>query len=139
MEEAFGHTPRTRRLLINITPLVDVMLLLLIFFMATSTFRDMRALDLQLPEAATGEKHADHPLEIALTEGGEISFDGVTMDHDGLRAALTATLVENPDAQFVLRADKRVAYAHVVTILDLARGQGIDQLILPVTTPKKAE
>ncbi len=139
MEEAFGHTPRTRRPLINITPLVDVMLLLLIFFMATSTFRDMRALDLQLPEATSGEKQTGHPIEIALARDGEISFDGVAMDHDGLRAVLAATIAENPDVQFVLRADKRVAYAHVVEILDLARKKGVDQLILPVTAPKEAE
>lgn len=132
MEEPFGHSPRPRRPIINITPLVDVMLLLLIFFMVTSTFRDMRALDLQLPEAVSGEAQPRDLHEITVMQDGALSFNGMSMDHEELRTALRDTLAHDAGARIVLRADKRTPYAHVVHVLDLARGEGVGHLILPV-------
>ncbi len=132
MDDAFGRPPRTRPLLINITPLVDVTLLLLIFFMVTATFREMSALDIQVPSAASGVSQPITGCEIVIDADGALKFEQVPVAHNQLRPLLRAWIAEHPGAEVTIRADKRVSYEHVASVLDSVRLEGVEQVALPV-------
>ena len=132
MDDAFGRPPRTRPLLINITPLVDVTLLLLIFFMVTATFREMSALDIQVPSAKSGVSQPVTGCEITIDADGALEFEHVPVAHDQLRLLLRAWVEEHPGAEVTIRADKRVSYEHVASVLDSVRLEGVEQVALPV-------
>ncbi|HDP35585.1 MAG TPA: biopolymer transporter ExbD, partial [Candidatus Hydrogenedentes bacterium] len=124
MEGPFGCAPRRRFALINITPLVDVTLLLLIFFMVSATFREINALDIQVPAAASGDAETAPLTEISIGSDGALFFDAKPVTFAELRPLLRERIREDADAEVSVRADKRVPYEHVVRVLDLARTVG---------------
>ncbi len=132
MDDAFGRPPRTRPLLINITPLVDVTLLLLIFFMVTATFREMSAMDIQVPSAESGAVRAVSASEITIAADGALHVGQTPVTRDELRMLLRTRIAEEPDLEVTLRADKRVSYEHVASVLDIVRLEGIVHVTLPV-------
>jgi len=109
---------------VNITSLIDVVLLLLIFFMVTTSFVRETEIRLQLPEAAAETRKAEHQsLEITVTADGNYLVDGreiVNRRPDTLRRALVKIAGEDREQQIVIRADARVAHQSVVTAMDVA-------------------
>ena len=137
-EGAFNLRRHKRRPTINITPLIDVLFLLLIFFMVSSTFRAHRALDVALPEAQTATAQDPAPLEVTVSASGEFHLGPRRVDEAGLRAALRGALESDPEAVVVLRADERAAFGPVVRAMDIARELGATRLIVP-TRPWEGE
>lgn len=131
MEGAFGAPRRHRRPVINITSLIDVMFLLLIFFMLTTTFREQMGIDVALPEAATAAASDAVEHEITVRDTGELYFRSVRVDWETLRAELESVLRDAPGAPIVLRADKAAEFQDVVRVMDLCRSVGGLQLIIP--------
>ena len=109
---------------VNITSLIDVVLLLLIFFMVTTSFVRETEIRLQLPEAAAETRKAEQQsLEITVTADGNYLVDGreiVNRRPDTLRRALVKIAGEDREQQIVIRADARVAHQSVVTAMDVA-------------------
>lgn len=138
MEAPFQMTRRRRRPWINITPLVDVMLLLLIFIMVSSTFRSQQGLDIDLPHAQASESQPLSSHEIVVNAAGQIFFGEHAVDPDQLREALRVLFTEEPGAILVLRGDKAAPYASVVTAMDIAREMGGARLVLPTTPLESA-
>lgn len=112
---------------INVISLIDVILVLLIFFMATATFEQQSRLKLNLPQASADQTAADrqNALVVQVSEDSryfvssrEVNAAGI----EGLKAALTETAAGNFDQRVVLRADARTPHQAVVTALD-ALGQ----------------
>ncbi|MFP4499870.1 MAG: ExbD/TolR family protein [Candidatus Hydrogenedentota bacterium] len=132
MERPFQQRPRNRRPALNITPLIDVMFLLLIFFMVTSTFRDEAAFDVTLPQAQSATSHEQAPTQIVVRAGGRMYLDGDAVTPEELRTALRQRIAEQPDASFVLRGDAEATYQQVVRALDIARDVGGRRLVLPM-------
>jgi len=130
MDGAFGASRRKRKPGINITPLVDVMFLLLIFFMVSSTFRTEVGLDILLPQAATASAQPEAPHIIYLEADGTIQFNGEAVPSGGLRGALEEALVQNPEALFKLTADRAVPFEAAVAAIDTAREAGGERLII---------
>ena len=137
MEGAFGRQRRFRRPTINITPLIDVMFLLLIFFMLTTTFREHLGIDVSLPQAATAESMEITKHEVTVKATGEIYFGGNRVDLPGLRTALETVLQEEPRTPIVLRADKDAAFQDVIRVIDMCRAVGGLQLIIPTHLPSE--
>ncbi len=133
MEEAFGRPPKTKSLLINITPLVDVTLLLLIFFMVTATFREMSAMDIEVPTAQSGIVQPVTGCEIAIAADGGLTFNETPVTQDELPHLLREYVSERPDGDVTIRADKRVPYESVANVLDMVRLEGVVHVTLPVT------
>lgn len=131
MFDAFDLHRRRRRPHINITSLIDVMFLLLIFFMVTTTFKEQLGIDVSLPEAETTETHKAGTHEITVTASGEYYFGEQRVDEAGLRASLKELLATNPDAILVLRGDKSADFGRVVRAIDIARDLGGLKLIVP--------
>lgn len=114
---------------INLTSLIDVVFLLLIFFMVSTTFDRQSLLRLDLPEAATAETEAIPELiEIIITEGGQIFVaDQLLVDANrmALEAALIAQLRERPAAPVIIRADAEASHRQVVLALDASAAVGV--------------
>jgi biopolymer transport protein ExbD len=109
---------------VNLTSLIDVVLLLLIFFMVTTSFVRETEIRMQLPEAQAEARLANQDsLEITVTADGNYLVDGreiVNRRPDTLRRALVRIAGESREQQIVIRADARVSHQSVVTAMDVA-------------------
>ncbi|NKI35483.1 biopolymer transporter ExbD [Wenzhouxiangella sp. XN79A] len=117
---------------INLTSLIDVVFLLLIFFMVSATFERQALLRVVLPEASTARQEAvADRIDLVVTETGEY-FLGESMLADTrkptLELALRQAFDEAPDAALVIRADANARHQLVVRALDAAAAQGISRL-----------
>ncbi len=132
---------------LELVPLIDVVFLLLIFFMVTTTFVSETKIDLTLPEAASGEGIDSEISAISLNvdKDGRYSVNGVLLDqHD--RSAIAESLLlstrhGDPNQVIVLSADSRSEYQSVVTALDALSSVGLYNVamktVLPTTNQKK--
>lgn len=113
---------------INVTPLVDITLVLLIIFMVTAKLVVSQAMPLDLPKAAsTGETQT--MLTISIDSTGTLSANGqVIAKDDRLTALAAAELSRTPDLRAVLSASSRVEHGQVMHVLDLLRGVGITKV-----------
>ncbi|MDX1625960.1 MAG: biopolymer transporter ExbD [Wenzhouxiangellaceae bacterium] len=117
---------------INLTSLIDVVFLLLIFFMVSATFERQALLRVELPESSQREEPLEvERVELVITESGEY-FVGEQLLVDDRRATLEQVLAERfearPDAVLVIRADGAAPHRLVVRAMDAAARQGIDRL-----------
>lgn len=114
---------------INVTPLVDIMLVLLIIFMVTARVVDNRqSLDLDLPKAATGNA-VQEIFSVALPAGGGIEINGERMKADGdVIARARAARALHRDLRAVVHADARVPHGQVMHTLDLLRQSGVTRI-----------
>ena len=132
---------------LELVPLIDVVFLLLIFFMVTTTFVSETKIDLTLPEAASGEGIDSEISAISLNvdKDGRYSVNGVLLDqHDRSAIAeslLLSTRPGDPNQVIVLSADYRSEYQSVVTALDALSSVGLYNVamktVLPTTNQKK--
>ncbi len=123
---------------INIIPLVDVMLVLLIIFMVTTAFVKDSGLNLKLPPAKTTEAGAQKSgdLLIALGQNDQITLDGQNATEAQIEAAMRLRVRKNPQTHVVIKGDGRIAYARIVRIMDLARQSGLKSVALGTRLPE---
>ena len=133
---AFGLSRAKRRPSINITSLIDVMFLLLIFFMVSSTFKEQLGIDITLPQASTSTNQEAGIHEIVVDEGGGYFFGEAPVSLEELRVALPRVLEEDPQAKLVLRADTHADFGSVIAAIDVVKEVGGTQLIIPTTIPE---
>lgn len=120
---------KKRSLILNVTSLIDVLFLLLIFFMISTTFLSQPAIKMELPEA----KHADvvrqNPLVVYVDQYGKVFLNDEPMDVPLLGEALKRKLDASTEKSLVLKADSRVSHGRVIDILDIAKGAGVKKLV----------
>ena len=114
---------RRRPLAIDMSPLIDCVFQLLIFFMLSSTFLTP-AMKLTLPTAAATEAATDQLLIVTLDADGEIYVNTEPATRDELLPKLRSLLAEAPDRVVTIRGDEQMAYDHFVFALDMARRAG---------------
>ncbi|MCZ7586457.1 MAG: biopolymer transporter ExbD [Deltaproteobacteria bacterium] len=117
---------------INVTPLVDIILVLLIIFMVTATFIVSPQIKVELPKAATGETTEPRNFAIVIAESGKYYLDGVETDVPGIEASLKERLENDPELQAVISADKNVRHGEVVAIVDLVRRNGCKRFAINI-------
>ena len=122
---------------INIIPLVDVMLVLLIIFMATAAFVKDSELGLKLPRAASGTAARENngELTIALTRAGVLLADGKAIEETQLAPLMRARLKADPQVKVSIKGDGGVPYERVVKIMDTARQAGLTSVALGTREP----
>ena len=117
---------------INLTPLIDVVFLLLIFFMVSTTFTRETQLEVDLPQADnTAEVSAERPVEVVITAEGEYRVNGqglVNAQARTLRMALAKAAADNFELPLTISADARTPHRAVVTAMDVAGGLGFTKL-----------
>lgn len=124
---------------VNLTPLIDVVFLLLIFFMVSTTFTKERELTVDLPEAEA-EAAAEMPksIEVEVNQSGEYAINGkllVNREPETIRRALIDVAEGNTNVPFIISADKNTPYQAVVTVMDVAGQLGFSQQSLKTQTP----
>jgi biopolymer transport protein ExbD len=123
---------------INLVPMIDVVLVLLIFFMIATSLRPESELDLRLPEASGQPTPTDQTqLTVEVDANGRYTVNGQaleTPDAAGLKAALQA-FANGRNAPLILRADGRTPHQAVVTVLEVAGQLGLKQLAIAITDP----
>ncbi|HXU83608.1 MAG TPA: biopolymer transporter ExbD [Polyangia bacterium] len=117
---------------INVTPLVDIVLVLLIIFMVTTTYIVNPSIKVDLPKAATGSDQVKTTLGLTLTKDGSLYLNGDKTDDGGLQRYIATELPKNPDLQAVIAADKVVPHGSVVHVIDLVKRAGIRKFAINV-------
>ena len=122
---------------INVTPLVDVMLVLLIIFMVTAPMMT-QGLDVDLPETtAKSLRQKEKPIIVTLDKTGKITLGKIEVSETLLRQQLEKIYNEQGEQPIFLKADKHVAYGVVVNIMAEIKAAGFDKLGM-ITEPKEA-
>ena len=124
---------------INVTPLVDIVLVLLIIFMVTAKLIVSRAIPgVDTPKAVTGEE-VRTTLSLTIDQRRTLFVDGTAMnDPRATRAVLEAAVKGNPDVQAVITADNSIPYGDFVALIDLIRLSGIKKYALTVSPAESA-
>jgi biopolymer transport protein ExbD len=117
---------------INVTPLVDVVLVMLIIFMVTTSYIVNPSIKVDLPKAATGSDQVKTTLGLTLTKEGGLFLNGEKTDDGGVQRYIAAELPRNPDLQAVIAADKVVAHGQVVHVIDLVKRAGVRKFAINV-------
>jgi len=109
---------------INVTPLVDVTLVLLVILMITASYVASQSIPMNLPRSATGESTAP-TLTVSVDDQGHTFLDAVPIDGESLRARFRAAHAANADTQAVIAADSKTDHGQVVRVIDLLRREHI--------------
>lgn len=115
---------------INVTPLVDILLVLLIVFMVSAKFVDEAGLKVHLPKAAQSEIDATPALLVKMDAEGKISLAETAMDENALFANLVREAQANPGVRVTVAADESLSYKAVVRLLDLVKKAGVTRVAL---------
>ena len=139
---AFGRLERTAKAspmsVINMTPLIDVMLVLLVIFMiAAPLMTSSLRLDLPKSEAAT-PGDAPRAVAIGMTPDGALHLDDAVVDAKTLRARLKALGQANPQLEVQLRADKTVPYGEVAKLIGWCQAAGLSRIAFVADTAEQA-
>lgn len=127
---------KKRSVIINLTSLIDVLFLLLIFFMVSTTFVSQPAISLQLPTAQHSEVERQAPIVVHVDENGRVYLNDEPIELALLEQELISRLADQVDKAVVLKADSRVSHGVVIHVLDLIKGAGVRKLIV-ATEPEK--
>lgn len=122
---------------INITPFVDVVLVLLVIFMITAPMLVKDILDLKLPKTASGDGQATQTLGVAINKDGNILLNGNLADEEGLKQAVSQALAQNSEAQAIIAADIEVPYGKVVHVIDLLKTSGLNKFAVQIEQEQK--
>jgi biopolymer transport protein ExbD len=117
---------------INVTPLVDIMLVLLIIFMLTAHLIARQAIEIELPRAAQSTALPPTTLAIALKADGAIFLNDRPVTAQALRDAIREAVARDPRTQAVVAGDKRVSHGRVVWVLDTVKSLGITQFAIQI-------
>ena len=132
-------TGKKKSTIINITSLIDVLFLLLIFMMVSSTFMEEPGIKLDLPEtkSAPSVKKSEYILYVKLE--GELFLNEKSISLEELGESLKNTLLEMKDESLILKGDTNIPYGRIVKIMDIVKKSGVKKLIIATRqgTPEK--
>jgi biopolymer transport protein ExbD len=131
MKMRIAHDPPEEGFPINMTNMIDVFLMLLIFFLVATTFaREERDARVQLPGTAAVRPISapPHDLVINILQNGALSVSGTTLSTSDLSTVLTRVAKEEPDRNVLIRADERSLMKYFATVARLCREAGVSEL-----------
>jgi biopolymer transport protein ExbD len=117
---------------INIVPFVDIVLVLLITFMLTSSVIAKASFTVELPTAASAGSAVNSTVNVVIDADGKLFMDGVETTHDKLGAFVARASWKDKDVQAVISADKKVDYGYVVRVIDVVKANGIKSFALNI-------
>ncbi len=117
---------------INVTPLVDVMLVLLVILMVASSYIVAQTMKVQLPKARATDGTADKPATVQLFKNGMIRWNEQPVTDAELPAKIKEAIAADPEASLVVSADKEVQHGSVVHIMDIAKMAGVTKFAINV-------
>ena len=117
---------------INVTPLVDIMLVLLIIFMLTANLIAKQAIEVELPRASQSTSVNPTTLAITLTHDGALYLNGKRTTPAGLREAVRAAVAADAKTQTIIAGDKAVSHGRVVWVLDVVKSLGVASFAIQI-------
>ena len=117
---------------INVTPLVDITLVLLIIFMVTATVIVNAGIKVELPKASAGADQARTTLALTMTKDGTLYLNGEKSSDQAVAAYIARTLPGNPELQAIIGADRVVPHGDVVHLIDLVKRSGVRRFAINV-------
>jgi len=115
---------------INLTPMLDVVFIMLIFFIVTASFIKEAGIDVNRPEALRAEKQEDAAILIAISEGDEIWIDRREIDPRAVRGHIERLHAENPKGSIVIQADKESTNEFLVIVMEAAKAAGVSNVAI---------
>lgn len=128
-------TDETESAELNLTPMIDMVFILLIFFIVTSSFVKEAGVQVSRPQAATAERQEKANIIIALTEGGEVWIDRRRVALPALRAHVERLHADNPEGAVIITADEKAQTGLLVQVLDQARMAGVANVSIAADRP----
>jgi biopolymer transport protein ExbD len=120
---------------INITPFVDIVLVLLVIFMVTAKYIVSQSIPVDLPKAATGASGTPTMVSCSIDSKSQMFVDKVPMTPDEVKAALKSRITSDPNMRAIINADKAVPHGVVVQLIDIIRGAGIEKFAIQTELP----
>jgi biopolymer transport protein TolR len=117
---------------INVTPLVDITLVLLIIFMVTATVIVNAGIKVDLPKAASGTDQTKTTLALTLMKDGTLYLNGDKTNDQAVARYISETLPGSPDLQAIIAADRVVPHGDVVHVIDLVKRAGVRRFAINV-------
>ncbi len=122
---------------INVTPLVDVMLVLLIIFMVTAPMMT-QGIDVDLPETTSKSlRQEENPIVVTINKEGHLWFNKIQLSRALMIQELQKIYTVNKDQSININADKNVTYGHVVTVMEDIKSVGFDKVGMITKPPEK--
>ena len=115
---------------INLTPMLDVVFIMLIFFIVTTSFVKESGLDVSRPEAATAERKERGNILVAISQNDQVWIDRRQVDVRAIRANIERLHAENPQGSVVIQADENSRTGLLVQVMDAARLAGVENVSL---------
>jgi biopolymer transport protein ExbD len=115
---------------INLTPMLDVVFIMLIFFIVTASFIKEAGIDVRRPEAPTADRQDDASILIAISENDEVWIDRKEQDPRNLRATIERLYLENPKGSVVVQADQESTNETLVMVLEAAKQAGVQNVAI---------
>lgn len=123
---------------INLTPLVDMLFIILLFFLVTSTFIDQPNIQLELPTTKHTPTSKVDEQALTISRDGRLFFQNEPVERKELIQVLKKAFSQKTEKTLVLRADKNVPYGLVVDVMDAAKGAGLKKIVAPtIVDPEK--
>jgi biopolymer transport protein ExbD len=117
---------------INITPFVDVVLVLLVIFMVTAPMMVKESLNIKLPKSETSDAAEPARLGIAVNANGQVLVNGKLVDLTGLEVAAQIALTEKPGVQALISADKEAKHGQIIAVIDVIKKVGIENFAFQI-------
>ena len=117
---------------INVTPLVDIVLVLLIIFMVTANFITRETVEVDLPRAAHGGETVQGLVNVVMDKESKIYFDGTLVSEAEMLTKIDQSLKKDKDTRAIISADQSLNYGRVMRLIDLVKGQGIAKFALNI-------
>ncbi|HBE93055.1 MAG TPA: biopolymer transporter ExbD [Gammaproteobacteria bacterium] len=128
------HSHKNDEAEINITPMLDVVFIMLIFFIVTTSFIKETGIDVNRPSADTAEKKERGNILVAINANGEIWMNKRKIDIRSVRANIERAHAENPEGSVVITADKESKTDTLIQVMDQARLAGVQNVSIAATT-----
>jgi biopolymer transport protein ExbD len=117
---------------INVTPMVDVVLVLLVIMMVSAIYIVSQSLKVELPKTASSDQSASSPLVVTINKEGAYLFNSKPITEGAMRAQFRKAKAGDKDASLVLTADREALHGDVVHVIDLAKVEGITKFAIMV-------
>lgn len=117
---------------INITPMVDIMLVLLVIFMVTANFLKKESININLPKVVASDPNVAQSIQVALTRDGKIYLEGNEADETRLVSSLMHESKLRPNMRVTLSADERLPYGAIANVMGMIRKSGVSRIALSV-------
>lgn len=121
---------------INITSLVDILFILIIFLLVSTTFLEQPALNIELPKAKSAGLENVQEVVVSVSKTGQVYLNNQPVDIKRLGTLLQVEIKKDEKMPVVLRADKDVPYGLVIEVMDIMRGVGVKKLVALTSYPK---